>query len=480
MAFKIIKTIVMLFSIFLINTLQAETYTANDLFKVNYYQLANGLEVYLKPRYHARKASIKIAVKFGSKDYPCETRETAHYLEHLLFTGTKTHTEIELDELFKKYGGVTNATTGDYQTTYEINVHSKFTISALNTYFEMLTGSIISERNVKTTKDIIYREGDGKSSDILRWLYTKNIFKDGIYKAYETIYTADEYCRNMDYFENITKTTILNAHQKYYVPNNMAVFVVGNFDEKKVLNTIKATFGKLKTKPVNRRTVDHNYPEIKTKTVKSTLKPLFSNEATVTFLYRVAGSESKDKMTLIILKQFIANEMYNIVRIKYGLSYRPYASYFSSDEEGELSLYADVEVSDINKTIDVFHTIINDLRKSKFSAKKLNKIKEFYLLNLSMGTESNESFASIYSSYWRKYESKGKFDDIELEIKSVTTEDLDNAIEEYLTPDKLIIAINQPSLTYTQLFILGILLIMIIGYFVYRLSRKRIVKEFIG
>jgi len=118
----------------------------------------------------------------------------------LLFTGTTNHTEIELEELFKKYGGTTNAATGDYQTTYETDVHRNFVLPALASYFELLTDSTITDANVKTTKDIIYREGTGKSSDFKRWLYTKDIFKYGTYKVYDLMYTEDENCRNLDYF----------------------------------------------------------------------------------------------------------------------------------------------------------------------------------------------------------------------------------------------------------------------------------------
>ena len=61
---------------------------------------------YLKSRHGARNVAVRLDVGIGNYDFPCDEQETAHFLEHLLFTGTSQHTEIELDELITQHGGV--------------------------------------------------------------------------------------------------------------------------------------------------------------------------------------------------------------------------------------------------------------------------------------------------------------------------------------------------------------------------------------
>jgi len=130
----------------------AQVNKAEDIYNLQYFKLDNGLEVYLKPRHHSKNVSLRFAVKVGTKDFSCDVRETAHYLEHLIFTGTPKYSEQQLEEIFKEFGGVTNATTGSYETIYEVSVHSDFTLPALGLYHKMLTSSDFSDKNISLTE----------------------------------------------------------------------------------------------------------------------------------------------------------------------------------------------------------------------------------------------------------------------------------------------------------------------------------------
>ena len=63
------------------------------------YKLDNGMRVILNPWDGARDVAIRLDVGIGSFDFNCMKQDTAHFLEHLLFTGTSQHTESELDDL---------------------------------------------------------------------------------------------------------------------------------------------------------------------------------------------------------------------------------------------------------------------------------------------------------------------------------------------------------------------------------------------
>jgi len=447
----------------------AQMNKAEDIYNVQYYKLSNGLEVYLKPRHHSKNVSLRFAVKVGTKNFACDVRETAHYLEHLLFTGTPEYSEQQLEEIFKEFGGVTNATTGSYETTYEVSVHSDFTIPALGLYFKMLTSSELSDKNIMLSKNIVYREGSGKPSAIEKWLYDNDYQKHGINKAYEQIFSLDEFCPSLNNLDSITKDSILEAYNNYYVPNNMAVVAVGNFDPAVILKYIKSTFGALESKDVQHREIDHMPPNLISQTVESTLIPLIDNEASVTFLFRTAGFDSVDSFPLVILSEYLNDEMYNNLRIKHGLSYNPSTRRKESYKEGILILSADVDVEDIEKTKDAMHEIIFNIRNDKINEEEFNRIKKYFLLLFDMGYESNDSFARLYSSYWRDFEKEGVYVNFRDKIASVTTDDVERIISKYIVPDKLIIAIDRPTLTFIQLGWLvaafSILLISLLLYF---------------
>jgi len=97
------------------------------------------------------------------------------------------------------------------------------------------------------------------------------------------------------------------------------------------------------------------------------------------------------------------------------------------------------------------YEIVFNLRKNKINEKEFNRIKKYFLLLFDMGYESNDSFAGLYSSYWRDFEKDGVYVNFRDKIAEVTINDVENVGSKYITPDKLIIAIDQPTLTFTQI-----------------------------
>jgi predicted Zn-dependent peptidase len=74
----------------------AAQYIPTGLYDVDYFKLQNGLDVVLKKRTHARNVAVRLVVNVGQRNFPCDKRETPHFLEHLLFMGTSKHNETEL------------------------------------------------------------------------------------------------------------------------------------------------------------------------------------------------------------------------------------------------------------------------------------------------------------------------------------------------------------------------------------------------
>lgn len=472
------KQLAMLALFFCSQSVFAQVNQSEDIYNVQYFKLDNGLEVYLKPRHHSKNVSLRFAVKVGSKDFTCDVRETAHYLEHLIFTGTAKYSEQQLEEIFKEFGGVTNASTGSYETIYEVSVHSDYTIPALGLYHQMLTSSEFSEKNISLSKNIVYREGRGKPSAFKRWLYDNDFQKYGINKAYEQIFSLDEFCPSLSNLDSITRDTVLAAYNQYYVPNNMAVVAVGNFNTKVILDFIKATFGKLAYKDINHREVDHNPPNLTSQTVESTLMPLVDNEASVTFLFRTAGFDSLDSFPLVILAEYLNDKMYNALRIEHGLSYNPSTRRKESYKEGVLILSADVDVKDIEQTKRVMHDIVSNLRNNKINKQEFNRIKKYFLLLFDMGYESNDSFAGLYSSYWRDFEKDGVYVNFREKIASVTSDEVENIISKYIVEDKLVIAIDRPTLTYTQLGWLITMVVIVVLLMLSYFYRNKIIQYY--
>src|SRR6516162_3867335 len=94
-------------------------YDPPGLYDVDYFKLENGFDVVLKKRTHAHNVAIRLVVNVGNRNFPCDKRETPHFLEHLLFMGTSKHGEAELKSLIEDHGGYWNAFTMETDTAYQ-------------------------------------------------------------------------------------------------------------------------------------------------------------------------------------------------------------------------------------------------------------------------------------------------------------------------------------------------------------------------
>jgi predicted Zn-dependent peptidase len=469
---KKIASFLTFFSLCLSSPLKAGEYTPEGLYDITRHKLSNGLEVYLKERHESKSTSIRLSVNYGADDNECGKTETAHYLEHLLFTGTSKHTERELDDIIEDNGGYWNAGTGAEDTTYEIDIYSKYTELALTTLHEILTESTISDDNVKTTLDIINREAGGSYSWFSRYLYTLNIGKSGFDKASEVLFAEDEYCPIIESFEDIHRDDIVTAFKKFYVPNNMALIIVGDFDSESILNLIEQTFGRMSANETNhvRASGEYSYPP--QDTFSGTLNPIRGNDAEAYVRYRIPGRGSDDEFIFSLLSLYLSEDLYNSIRIDKGLSYSASASISKYENYGSLELYADSEIENLQTVTDLMLSEVENLQAAPISQDKFDRIKRGLLLGYASSFQSNSDIASYYASVWPDLLNINKFIQLEQVLQKITPEDIHRVAKKYLGREKALISHESPTLTHEETYItIGVLLLLTVFSI-----RRRIIK----
>ncbi len=450
----------------------AGKYTPEGLYDISRHKLDNGLEIYLKERHEAKNTAIRLVVNYGTDDNECGKTETAHYLEHLLFTGTSKHTEKELDDLIEDNGGAWNAFTASETTTYQIDIYSPYTELALNTLHEIITDSTISDDNIETTLDIINREAGGEYSWLTRYLYTLDIGKSGFDKASEVIYSEEEYCSVIESFKDISREDIISAFDRFYVPNNMALILVGDFDSEKILSVIKKSFGMMESKKIDyvRSSGQHHYEPQEIFT--STLEPLIGSDAEVYIRYRIPGRMSKESLKITMLAFYLSQDLHDIIRIDKGLSYSAGAGANKLNSYGTLDLYADSDIENMGVITDIMLAEVEKLVSSPIEQEKFDRIKRGALLGYASSFEDNATIASFYESAWLSLLTMDRFIQLEDAIEKVTPEEIQDIAIKYLSREKAVINHDAPTLSYEKMYVIIGLLILLLAYS----SRRRIAR----
>ncbi len=313
-----------------------------DPMQTRIYTLDNGLKVYLSVNKEEPRIQTYIAVRTGSKNDPAETTGLAHYLEHLMFKGTKqfgtTDPEAEaplLDEIeqrYEEYRTITDEATRK-QKYHEIDSVSQLAAKYfIPNEYDKLMAAIGSEgSNAFTSNDVTCYVEDIPSNEIENWAkvqadrfqnmvirgfhteleavyeeYNIGLSSDGN-KQYEALlaklfpthpYGTQTTIGTQQHLKNPSITNIKNYFAKWYVPNNVAICMAGDFDPDKTLEILKKYFGEWKA---GEDVTQPTFPELEplTQSVDTTVIGLEAENIWLGWRSEKASSLQNDTLELV-------------------------------------------------------------------------------------------------------------------------------------------------------------------------------------
>ncbi len=209
------------------------------------HKLSNGLEIVTEENHSSKAIAVSIWVKVGSIDESEKEAGISHLIEHMTFRGSKHYKSGYLAKVVEENGGNINAFTSKSETVYHFVAPSE----AFGKLFPVLADAVINP-----TFDSVLLEKEKKPVLEEYRMDRDNPSRRFIDEAIGKSYLVKQYGRpTIGYPENIkrfTRADLLNYHNRWYVPNNMIVVVVGDFDTASVIKKIRKLFGKLKAVPV--------------------------------------------------------------------------------------------------------------------------------------------------------------------------------------------------------------------------------------
>ncbi|MDF9831887.1 zinc protease [Ereboglobus sp. PH5-5] len=200
--------------------------------------LPNGLTVLVKPDHSAPVASVQVWVRTGSiHEGENLGAGLSHYLEHMLFKGTKRRAAREISATVQAHGGLINAYTTFDRTVYHIDLPSEHTALAIDVLADMMLHSSIDADETAREKDVILREIDMCRDDPDTRL-GESLF-DTAFRRHPYRYPVIGY---RDVFSTVTREELVAYYRARYVANNMVVVVTGDVDGAGVLAEVEKHF----------------------------------------------------------------------------------------------------------------------------------------------------------------------------------------------------------------------------------------------
>ena len=202
------------------------------------YNLPNGMRAILIEKHANPVVASMIYVKAGSKYETDFNNGITHFLEHLLFDGTKNQSRIDITETIENKGGYINAFTQKDLTAYMVVMPKEFIQVGIKTQADMLFGSIFPEAELSKERKIVIEEIKKEKDNVEEQV--SDFFESQVFA--NTPYARPVLgCENI--ISTITKDEIIDYYHTYYKPNNMIALVIGDFDADEMLGLLQENFG---------------------------------------------------------------------------------------------------------------------------------------------------------------------------------------------------------------------------------------------
>lgn len=200
--------------------------------------LDNGMTVVLLENHRSPVVTLQAWVGAGSvTESEFMGSGITHFLEHMLFKGTERRTVGQIGQEVKECGGETNAHTTYDKTVYYITFHADHFEKALDILADVLTNSTLEPEEIERERQVILREIQMNRDAPLRRLYMM---------AQNTAYAVHPYRHPIIGYESLvislTREDLLAYYKRLYVPNNIVLVAVGDFNSNTALPQIEAAF----------------------------------------------------------------------------------------------------------------------------------------------------------------------------------------------------------------------------------------------
>lgn len=457
---------------------------ADDPMKTRIYTLPNGLKVYMTVNSETPRIQTAIAVRVGGKNDPSETTGLAHYFEHLMFKGTEQFGTSdyaaekplldEIEQLFETYRRTDDEAerAAIYRRIDSISYEAS-KISIPNEYDKLMSAIGAEGTNAFTSQDMTVYVEDIPSNEIDTWaMIQADRFKHPVIRGFhtelETIYEEKNMSLTKDsrkvwealdaalfphhpygtqtvlgtqeHLKNPSITNVKNYHKTWYVPNNMAVCVSGDFDPDEMIATIDKYFGDMQPNPELPKLTFEPEAPITEPVVREVFGPDAEN---VTIGWRLPEAVNRDNEVATIAGSVLYNGTaglidFDIIQRQKALSAYAYAS-TQPDYGTFVAAGRPKQGQTLEEVRDLLLAEVEKLRAGDFDEKLIESTVNNYKKGQQQQLEDNNSRALSYVySFINGADWADEVKSLD-RIATITKEDVVAWANEYLRPENFAI-----------------------------------------
>lgn len=318
-----------------------------------------------------RSASIGVWVGAGSRDESPVTTGSAHFLEHLLFKGTKQRTALQISAEIEAVGGDLNAFTSKEYTCYHARVLDQDLDLAMDVVFDVVSSAVLAPPDVEAERGVILEEIAMHEDDPGEMVHDEFAF---------ALFGDEPLGRpilgSVESINGLSRDAIRRFYRTHYRPHRLVVSAAGNVDHARVVSTVRRSFGHLVTedREPHRRRPGRTHA---TGTGGSRIVARPTEQAHLVLgvpgFSRLDDRRYATSILVTALGGGMSSRLFQEVREKRGLAYSVYSYAQGFSDSGIFSVYAGCLPSKADTVVEVCRTELESVARTGLSVEEIRR-----------------------------------------------------------------------------------------------------------
>ena len=327
-------------------------------------------------------------IDVGTRDEEQGKEGLAHYVEHMLFKGTRKHNAIHILNCMERVGGEINAFTSKEETViYTVSLEPDLK-RAVTLMSDIIQNSSLPEAESVKEKEVIVDEINSYLDNPAEFIYDE--FENIIYKNHNL---GHNILGDTNSLNRISTSDGLSFISNFYTQSNMVFFFSGRTKFDKVVKIVMSAIEDIRTNSVE---LKRNQPYIITRFDKHEECDNYQSHAIIGG--QCCSLYDKERFAIFLLNNIVGgpgmNSLLNVaLREKRGYVYNVEANVTNYSDTGLFTIYFGTERKNVNRCFDIIRKEMNNLKTRELSIRKLNDAKRQYIGQLTIGRENRENLA---------------------------------------------------------------------------------------
>jgi predicted Zn-dependent peptidase len=422
---------------------------AQEVRNIRRQKLSNGLTVITEQMQHIRSASIGIWLQTGSRDEDSESNGISHFIEHMVFKGTKHRTAEEIARQVDSIGGNMDAFTAKECICFNVKVLDEHVPTALDILSDLVLNPVFDAADIARERGVILEEikmDEDNPDYLVHEIFTQNFFKD--HPLGKPILGTKETVKRFE------RPSVVEAYAHRFAPGNIIVSAAGNLDHDRFVELVTKAFEHMKPWKDGKNGFHSVAPKTVSRIILRNKKALEQVQLCLGVpAYPIAHEKRHAGYILnTLLGGGMSSRLFQNIRERQGLAYSIYSDLNPYRDTGCLAVYAGTSLASASKVVQSVVKEFRSLKAEPVPEEELKRSKAQLKGSLMLSLESSTARMSNLARQEMYFDRFYDLDELIEKIEAVTAEDLTGLANEFFKTDSVAVTVlgNLPGLKITR------------------------------